>query len=248
MVEQRGLVHLSLRSMGQTCLKHSEFLDGRVRSGSRFSMRLRRIIGPFLIVGSLVCAMAHAQFDVPWWHTPMVVVVSTTGDPRSRLVDEAVTFWDKTQAEIGSGFRLGSVTHIVQLMPEEALQSLSQSVLGALGGAGISQSLRDPPGDITIYLSRSEFVSFTGPFDANMKRVIGIRGAQFPPMNLPNVALNVITHELGHAIGLGQSSDPSKLMCGRSAPYGPALFRSDTPHIFPLTDDEKRQLRLMYPP
>jgi hypothetical protein len=99
----------------------------------------------------------------------MVVVVSTTGDPRSRLVDEAVTFWNKTQAEIGSGLRLGSITHIVQLMPEEALQSLSQSVLGALGGAGISQSLRDPPGDITIYLSRSEFVSFTGRFDANMK-------------------------------------------------------------------------------
>jgi hypothetical protein len=47
------------------------------------------------------------------------------------LVDEAVTFWNKTLAEIGSSFRLGSVTHIVQLMPEEALQSLSQSVLGA---------------------------------------------------------------------------------------------------------------------
>jgi hypothetical protein len=142
MVEQRRLVHLSLRPMGQTCLKHSEFLDDRVRSGSRFSMRLRRIIGPFLIVGSLVGAMAHAQFDVPWRHTPMVVVVSTTGDPRSRLVDEAVTFWNKTQAEIGSGFRLGSVTHIVQLMPEEALQSLSQSVLGALGGV----AFRNPSG------------------------------------------------------------------------------------------------------
>jgi hypothetical protein len=210
--------------------------------------RLRRIISPLLIVGSLVGGPAHAQFGVPWRHTPMVVVVSAGGDPRSRLVDEAVAFWNKTQADIGSRFRLGSVTHIVQLMPEEALKSLSQSVLGALGGADIPQALRDPPADITIYLSQSEFVSFTGPFDANMKRVIGIRGAQFAPMNLPNVALNVITHELGHAIGLGHNSDPSKLMCGRPAPCRPALFRSDTPHVFPLTDDEKRQLRMMYPP
>jgi hypothetical protein len=110
--------------MGQMCLTNSDFCDDRVRSGSRFSLRLRHIIGPFLIVGSLVGAVAHAQFGVAWRYTPMVVVVSAAGDPHSRLVDEAVAFWNKTLAEIGSGFRLGSVTHIVKLMPEEALQSL----------------------------------------------------------------------------------------------------------------------------
>jgi hypothetical protein len=41
--------------------------------------------------------------------------------------------------------------------------------------------------------------------------------------------------------------DPSKLMCGRPAPCRPALFRSDTPRVFPLTDDEKHQLHTMYP-
>jgi hypothetical protein len=238
-----------MRPLGETWLTNSAFAIIGVEGGARFSMKLRRIIGPFLIVGGLVGTVAHAQFGVPWRHTPNVLVVSAAGDPRSRLADEAVTFWNKTLAEIGSGFRLGPITHIVQTIPEEALQSLSRSVLEGPGGANsIPQALRDPPGDITIFLSRSEFVSFTGPFDASVKRVIGIRGTQFPPMNLPNVALNVITHELGHAIGLGHNSDPSKLMCGRPAPCRPALFRSDTQHVFPLTDDEKHQLRTMYPP
>jgi len=212
-------------------------------------MKLGRIIGPFLIAGGLVGFAAHAQFGVPWRHTPNVVVVSAAGDARVRLVDEAVAFWNKTLAEIGSGFRLGPVTHIVQPVPGEALASMSQSVLDAHGAAAdVPPALRDLPGDITVFLSQSEFVSFAGPFDASMKRGVGIRGAQFPPMNLPNVARNVITHELGHAIGLGHNSDPSKLMCGRPAPCRPALFRSDAPRIFPLTDDEKRQLRMLYPP
>src|SRR5262249_33682204 len=144
---------------------------------------------------------------------------SVTGDARARLVDEAASFWNQTLSQIGSPFRLGPVTHVVQALPEEALQSLSRTVVGGAGaGPQIPQELRDPPGDITIFLARSEFISFTGPFDATSKRVIGIRGAQFPPMNQPNVPLNVITHELGHAIGLGHNSDPTKLMCGRPAP------------------------------
>jgi Matrixin len=67
-------------------------------------------------------------------------------------------------------------------------------------------------------------------------------------MNLPNVPRNVIAHELGHAIGLGHNSDPTTLMCGRPAQCRPDLFRSDQPRMFPLTDDEKRQLLPMYPP
>jgi hypothetical protein len=199
------------------------------------------------LIAVLLADVAHAQFGVPWRHTPSITAASMAGDPRLQAVEEAVSFWNRTLEEIGSGFRLGPIMHTEQPVPEEALQLLSASTLAG-GPRKIPEAFRDLPGDLTIFLARSEFVSFAGPFDVNSKRVMGIRGPSFPPMNLPNVPRNVIAHELGHAIGLGHNSDPTTLMCGRPAPCRPNLFRSDQPRMFPLTDDEKHWLFAMYPP
>jgi hypothetical protein len=201
------------------------------------------------MIAALIGDVAHAQFGVVWRYTPSITVLVVAGDSRLQAAEEAVSFWNMTLEEIGSGFRLGPITRKGEPIPEKALQSLSISTLDGAGRpSNIPQALRDLPGDITIFLAMSEFVSFVSPFDANSKRVIGIRGTSFPPMNLPNVPRNVIAHELGHAIGLGHNADPTTLMCGRPAPCRPGLFRSDQPLMFPLTDVEKRRLFTMYPP
>jgi len=127
----------------------------------------------FILIAALAGAsQGHAQLDVSWPRTPTIVVISAAGDPRLGLVDEALSFWNKTLEEIGSGFRLGPAGRLAQPIPEEALQSLSRSILGAPRDPGnVPEALRDLPGDLTIMLADSDFISFCSPFDASRKQL-----------------------------------------------------------------------------
>src|SRR5262245_23429327 len=191
-----------------------------------------------LVLAALLSSAAHAQFGV-WRKTPTIVVAGAEGDPRIALVDEAIAYWNRELAEIGSPFRLPAATRSSIPIPEQALRDTSEAILARRFPLQLPQALRGLPGDLTILLAQSGFVSFAGPFDLDGKRVVGIRGMDTGPFTMPNVARNVIAHELGHAIGLGHNADPAKLMCGRPAPCRPMEFASQQPRIFPLTDDER---------
>ena len=210
--------------------------------------RMKALVAGVAFAAGLTAAAAHAQVGVPWQRTPAVTVIGPEGDPRHAVVDEAVAFWNKTLEELGSGFRLGAVTRLARPVPEDDLRSLGESVLAAQRGTlRVPRVFHELPGDLVIMLADTDFISFAGPFFANSKRVVGIKGMAYWPLTLPNVPRNLITHELGHAIGLGHNSDATTLMCGRPWPCRPNAFRSAEPRMFPLTDEEKQQLLSMYP-
>lgn len=218
-------------------------------------MRIRRsaaTIAPLLALalGLPQPEPAAAQVGMPWTRSPQVVVIGASpADVRFALVDEAVAFWNRQLREAGSPFRLGAPTRLVRPPPEADLQERSRQVLeGRARTDNVPVSLRDLPGDLRVVLGDSGFVSFAGPTDDSGRRVVGIRTAASPPLSLPNVAVNLIAHELGHAIGLAHNADVTALMCGRPAPCRPDDYQSAASRMFPLLPSDVAALLRLYPP
>ena len=206
--------------------------------------QIKSMLLALFVCTQAACAMAMER---AWTKVPTLVIVAPENDARMPVSHEAIDFWNRTFAEIGTPFRLGPVVQITAAVPVDVLQDLSARVVGRGGLVELPENLQRLPGDLVIVLSDGEFVSFAARSASSRKVIIGIRSDRLPPLTLPNVARNVIAHELGHAIGLGHNDDPNKLMCGRPAPCRPGLFQSQEARFFPLTDYEKALLLKMYP-
>jgi hypothetical protein len=207
-------------------------------------MRPMTLIGALVLSALLTPGAPNAQ----WGTVPTITIAAPAQDPRIPLALEAVAFWNRQFAEVGTPFRLGVVTQTTDTLPIDYLTRLSAAVLNREPLPDVPARVRQIPGDILLALSDGDFISFARRLPSGARVVVGIRTDRRPPLSLPNVGRNVIAHELGHAIGLSHHDDPTTLMCGRPAPCRPAVFQSDVARFFPLTQADKALLLRLYPP
>ena len=202
--------------------------------------------GSAIAFGAARETRAATALGPAWRVAPAITVWSAPGDPRLALVDDAVTFWNRSFAELGSAFRLGVFSKTNGAVPIGALKAQSELTLG--GSRSVMPDwLRGHAGEMVVVLSDDEFVSFARRWMSEPTALVGIKSARNYPLTLPNVARNVIAHEMGHAIGLAHNADPTLLMCGRPSSCRPDAFQSTSEHYFPLADDEKALLLRLYP-
>src|SRR4051794_17731015 len=82
-----------------------------------------------------------------WTRFPAVTVMAATAnDPRLPLVRDAVEFWNRTFADIGSAFRLGPIAVVDGTVPVDDLLVLSQTLVGRGGLVSLPNSVTAQPG------------------------------------------------------------------------------------------------------
>lgn len=180
-----------------------------------------------------------------WTRIPSVLIAGPKGDWRIALVYEALDCWNRRLAAFGTPFRFGSVSETTERVADDYLVASGAAADSGVALPPVPGVALRMPGDIIVALSDAEFVSFSSPLTQG-KRVVGIRKGG--PLLLPNVARNLIAHELGHAMGMGHASDPALLMCWRPSPCRPPEFQSDVARFFPLAKLEVGKLLALYPP
>jgi len=180
----------------------------------------------------------------------IVILSHDTNDVRLPMALDAVKFWNETAAELSLGVHVIEDV-IIASSVERALENYARSISHRAGRLRPGPSEPDAPSEITdfesnvvLLLSRQDLMSFAWPLPRHYGHFVAIEEDRHAMIRNPNIARNIIAHEIGHTLGLSHNSDPTSLMCG---PCRTNELSVDHHEYMQLTATDRKLLRGRYP-
>ena len=202
-----------------------------------------------LLVLLLLCHSVPAAVLAQNSNHLVVILSHDTNDVRLPMTLEAIAFWNDTFEELGLDLEV--IDQVIIRSPvERILENYARSISQRAGRLRPGPSEPDAPVEITdfdshvvLLLSRQDLMSFAWPLPRRPGHFIAIEEDRHAMAQNPNIARNIIAHEIGHTLGLSHNNDPTSLMCG---PCRTNELSIDHPEYMHLTDTDRQILRKRY--